>query len=35
VVLHDSGNGQTVAALDTILRELSVQGYEFRGMTND
>jgi peptidoglycan/xylan/chitin deacetylase (PgdA/CDA1 family) len=34
VVLHDSGNEQTVAALDTILRELSAQGYEFRGMTN-
>lgn len=35
IVLHDSGNGQTVAALDTILRELSAQGYEFRGMTSD
>jgi peptidoglycan/xylan/chitin deacetylase (PgdA/CDA1 family) len=35
VVLHDSGNGQTVAALDAILSALSAQGYEFRGMTSD
>lgn len=35
VVLHDNGNGQTVAALDTILSELSAQGYEFRGMTSN
>lgn len=35
VVLHDNGNEQTVTALDTILRELSAQGYEFRGTIND
>jgi peptidoglycan/xylan/chitin deacetylase (PgdA/CDA1 family) len=35
VVLHDNGNAQTAAALDTILGELSAQGYEFRGMTSN
>ncbi|MCS6842982.1 MAG: polysaccharide deacetylase family protein, partial [Caldilineales bacterium] len=36
VVLHDGGGGsrQTVAAVETILRELSSQGYVFRALTH-
>ncbi len=37
VVLHDGGGGsrQTVAALETILRQLSAQGYVFRALTGE
>lgn len=37
VVLHDGGGGsqQTVAAVATILAELSAQGYVFRGMDEE
>ncbi len=34
ILMHDGGGGrsQTVAALDTVLAELSSRGYEFRGI---
>lgn len=34
VLMHDGGGGrsQTVAALETVLAELSARGYEFRGI---
>lgn len=36
VILHDGGGGssQTVAALETILRELSAQGYRFHALAD-
>ena len=34
ILMHDGGGGrsQTVAALETVLAELSSRGYEFRGI---
>ena len=35
ILMHDGGGGrgQTVAALETVLAELSSRGYEFRGVS--